>query len=31
VVAMKDLSQCAGAVEGLIDEAQGRDQPAPGR
>jgi hypothetical protein len=30
VVAMKDLSQCVGAVEGLVDEARGREQPVPG-
>jgi glycosyltransferase involved in cell wall biosynthesis len=31
VVAMKDLAQCLGAVEGLVDEARGRDQPRPRR
>jgi glycosyltransferase involved in cell wall biosynthesis len=29
LVAMKDLSQCAGAVEGAIDEVRGRAQPSP--
>jgi glycosyltransferase involved in cell wall biosynthesis len=29
VVAMKDLAQCAGAVQGLADAARGRAQPRP--
>jgi glycosyltransferase involved in cell wall biosynthesis len=29
LVAMKDLSQCAGAAQGLVDEALGRAQPGP--
>lgn len=31
VVAMKDLSQVTGAVQGLADAAAGRPQPRPGR
>jgi glycosyltransferase involved in cell wall biosynthesis len=31
LVAMKDLWQCAGAAQGLVDEARGRPQPAPRR
>jgi hypothetical protein len=31
LVAMKDLSQCAGAARGLADAARGRAQPRPGR
>jgi glycosyltransferase involved in cell wall biosynthesis len=30
LVAMKDLSQCAGAAQGLFDEVRGRPQPSPG-
>jgi len=29
VVAMKDLAQCAGAAQGLLDAARGRAQPSP--
>jgi len=31
VIALKDLSQIAGAAQGLLDEAQGKAQPTPGR
>jgi glycosyltransferase involved in cell wall biosynthesis len=29
LAAMKDLSQCAGAAQGALDEARGRAQPSP--
>jgi glycosyltransferase involved in cell wall biosynthesis len=29
VVAMKDLAQCAGAAQGVVDAARGRSQPSP--
>jgi hypothetical protein len=29
VIAMKDLAQCAGAAQGVLDAARGRAQPSP--
>jgi glycosyltransferase involved in cell wall biosynthesis len=31
LIAMKDISQCAGAAQGVIDESRGRAQPSPSR